>query len=526
MNRNIHLVSAFLILSLACSLAYAAGAPNPYIGRWALTIPGGGPGWLGVTEVNGTLKAHILWGGGSVVPTSEVYLDGNDLKVIRIQKIRRRDANGKVVKTDTLKETIVAKVSGDTLRLTQIRPNRNRKGNSRNEFTGKRIPPLPPRPDLSKAKYGEPIVLFDGTDMKKWKLTNPRQKSGWSIKAGVLDNNPAQPEGKHISYGNLRTIDEFEDFNLKLEVKIPKNGNSGVYLRGIYEVQVSDSYGRPLDSHNMGGIYSRIKPTVNAEKPAGQWQTMTLTLLDRHVTVKLNGKTIIDNQPLLGCTGGALTSDEFKPGPIYLQGDHSAISYRNIVLTPIIKSKADRQKVVFEDCFDNKPAAGWKWLRENPKAWRINDGALEIRVQPGVARTVKNALVRRAPDRSRGKYAIDVTVTNNTLPIQQYEQAGITWYNNGKPVFKLVKELVNGELMIIPGRKSMTSKTVQLRLIVAADSFVAQFRPDAKGDFQTAATGKLPPPGDDQVSIQCYNGPPNVEHWIRFDDFCILKLPE
>ena len=73
----------------------------------------------------------------------------------------------------------------------------------------------------------------------------------------------------------------------------------------------------------MGGLYSRITPTVNrAEKPAGEWQTIDITLVDRHVTVILNGKTIIDNQPVLGCTGGALWSDEFRPGPIYLQGDH------------------------------------------------------------------------------------------------------------------------------------------------------------------------------------------------------------
>ena len=84
-----------------------------------------------------------------------------------------------------------------------------------------------------------------------------------------------------------------------------KDGNSGVYLRGIYEVQVADTYGRPLDAHNMGAIYSRIKPTVAAEKPAGEWQTMDITYVDRHATVILNGKKIIDNQPVLGCTGGA-----------------------------------------------------------------------------------------------------------------------------------------------------------------------------------------------------------------------------
>jgi hypothetical protein len=117
-------------------------------------------------------------------------------------------------------------------------------------------------------------------------------------------------------------------------------------------------------------------------------------------------------------------------------------------------------------------------------------------------------------------------VTNTTKPTQQYEQAGITWYHEGKPVFKLVKELINGELFIIPGKKPMPSEKVQLRLIVTGNSYIAQFRPDEKGKFQTAATGTLPPPGDDQVSIQCYNGPADAEHWIRFDDFRILKLPK
>jgi hypothetical protein len=87
----------------------------------------------------------------------------------------------------------------------------------------------------------------------------------------------------------------------------------------------------------MGGVYSRIKPVVNAEKPAGTWQSFDLTLCDRHITVILNGIKIIDNQPVYGPTGGAIISDVFAPGPIYLQGDHGTVQYRNIVLTPIVK---------------------------------------------------------------------------------------------------------------------------------------------------------------------------------------------
>jgi hypothetical protein len=159
------------------------------------------------------------------------------------------------------------------------------------------------------------------------------------VEDGALVNRPpAHAEGKpRVVTGNIRTEREFEDFNLKLEVNVPEGSNSGVYLRGIYEIQVMDSYGKPLDSHNMGALYSRIVPSMSAEKPAGQWQTLDLTLVDRHVTVVLNGKKIIDNQPALGCTGGALWSDEFRPGPIFLQGDHGAVSYRNIVLRPVVK---------------------------------------------------------------------------------------------------------------------------------------------------------------------------------------------
>jgi hypothetical protein len=338
MNKSIlYTLILFALLTTFVSVR-AAETANPYIGHWALTIPGGGAGWLSVTQEDGYLDASILWGGGSVVPVDSVYMDEDILNVTRVRKVERKDTGGEVVRTHTFTETIIAKVSGDTLRLTQIRPRSNGRGVERSEFTGKRIPPLPPKPDLSKVKCGKPVVLFNGTNLDGWKLTNPRQTNGWSVENGVLINRPVRQKGKRrISYGNLRTVAEFEDFNLKLEVNVPERGNSGIYLRGIYEVQVSNSYGRGLDSHNMGAIYSRITPSVSAEKPGGRWQTMNITLVDRHVTVELNGKVIIDNEPLLGCTGGALWSDEFRPGPIYLQGDHTDISYRNIVLTPVIK---------------------------------------------------------------------------------------------------------------------------------------------------------------------------------------------
>jgi hypothetical protein len=188
--------------------------------------------------------------------------------------------------------------------------------------------------------------------------------------------------------------------------------------------------------------------------------------------------------------------------------------------------RAADPEIVFRDPLKDKLGEDWHWLREHPDFWRNSAQGLEIHVEPGLANTVKNALVRIAPDRGHGKYAIDVTVETLSPPIQQYEQGGITWYQGDKPVFKLVHEHIDGKTYIIPGKKPTETRRMQLRLIVTKEEYVAQFRPDAAGEFQTAASGKLPPGAGEKVSIQCYNGPPGATHWIRFSDFAITKLPE
>jgi hypothetical protein len=184
---------------------------------------------------------------------------------------------------------------------------------------------------------------------------------------------------------------------------------------------------------------------------------------------------------------------------------------------------ADEPEVVFEDPLKGKLGDGWEWLRPDNKTWRLSPQGLEIRVEPGLAPTVKNALVRNAPERSHGKYAIEVTVEFLSPPSQQYEQAGITWYQSTKPVFKLVHENIDRKTYIIPGKKPTDTRLIHLRLIANKDQYVAQFRPGAEGEFQTAASGNLPDGKDEKVSIQCYNGPPGAEHWIRFSDFRILR---
>ena len=307
-----------------------------FLGRWSLHLPGGA-GWLEVEDVDGTLDASLLWYGGSVTPVASVNVTGTQLRVTRTRNVEWERPDGSK-RQHTITNTLVMRREGDGLAGVAYFPGAQGIGTSTTDFTGERIPDLPAPPDLSQAQYGDPIELFNGTDLTGWSLINPNQTNGFMAEDSVLVNNPVQPEdGSLISYGNLRTDSTFGDFRLTLEVNVPEGSNSGVYLRGIYEIQVADTYGRDSDAHHMGGLYSRIAPSSTVEKPAGEWQTMDITLYQRHLTVILNGTNIIDNQPILGVTGGAMTADESAPGPIFLQGDHGRVLYRNLVLTPILQ---------------------------------------------------------------------------------------------------------------------------------------------------------------------------------------------
>jgi hypothetical protein len=313
---------------------------SEFLGQWTIDIEGGSVGWIEVRQEENYLDADILWGGGSVLPVSNIFLARNHVLTIQRSNnvVRERDENRNPVRTQVVTSWLEITKNGEKINGILLTPRRNGLSVDSTTFSGTKLPPVPPAPDLASLKFGDPVTLFNSKDLTGWRLINELQTNGFKVVDGALVNDPVQKEGEpHVRYGNLRTDQEFEDFNLTLEVNIPEGSNSGVYLRGIYEIQVMDSYGRDLDPHNMGAVYSRIKPTVGAEKPAGTWQTLDITLCDRHITIILNGIKIIDNQPVYGPTGGAMKSDVFAPGPIYLQGDHGRVAYRNILLTPIVK---------------------------------------------------------------------------------------------------------------------------------------------------------------------------------------------
>ena len=317
-----------VVFVLAAFISNAQDSKKDFFGMWTIAIEGGSVGWLEVHDKEGFLDADLLWKGGSVTPVSFVFFyDENTLIVTKSNEVKRSEERKHI-----FSETFIFKREGDKLEGTSIYPIKGGMSAQIDKFKGWKLPDVGQAPDLSKVKYGKAVKLFNGKNLDGWELMGEGRKNGFSVKDGTMINDP-----KGHGYGNIRTTQEFEDFNLKLEVNVPAGSNSGVYLRGIYEIQVFDSYGKELDSHNMGGLYSRVTPSQAAEKPAGEWQAMDITLCDRHVTVILNGKTILDNVPAYGPTGGAISADVFKEGPIYLQGDHGKISYRNMVLTPIIK---------------------------------------------------------------------------------------------------------------------------------------------------------------------------------------------
>ena len=181
-------------------------------------------------------------------------------------------------------------------------------------------------PSLKRQKapvWGAPIRLFNGRDLKGWHAMGDNQ---WKAENGILFS----PK----SGSNLVTDQKFNDFKLHIEFRYPKGSNSGIYLRGRYEVQVMDSKGNEPLSGELGGVYGFIAPSEQVAKNPGEWQSYDITLVGRMITLVANGKTIICNQEIPGITGGALDSNEGDPGPIYLQGDHGPVEYRNITLTP------------------------------------------------------------------------------------------------------------------------------------------------------------------------------------------------
>jgi Domain of Unknown Function (DUF1080) len=284
--------------------------PEQLEGRWDLNIEYGGkkaPAWLEVRHSGlSTLVGRVMLMFGSARPIAKINFDQGKFS---FSIPPQWDAG----KTDLQFE---GSLVGDSLQgiIKYVDGKEYR-------WTGGKAPLLQSnKPPV----WGKPLKLFNGKDLQGWRADGENQ---WVVEDDILKS----PK----SGANLITTQLFTDFKLHIEFRYPKDGNSGIYLRGRYEVQVSDSKGLQPNDVLFAGVYGLLSANEMVAKSAGEWQSFDITLVGRRVTVIANGVSVITDQVIPGITGGALDSREGEPGPIMLQGDHSAIEYRNIVITPI-----------------------------------------------------------------------------------------------------------------------------------------------------------------------------------------------
>jgi hypothetical protein len=314
---SFYLIMSFALLLSATSLSKAnnfnSGKPDEpsILGRWDITIHFPGkelPSWLEVIHSgNHTLVGRFVGSGGSARPISKINFSNGKLGFSLPPQWEKGDND--IVIEGTLQ--------GDSLAGT-IKTSDGKNYN----WSAVRAPALRRQ---TEPVWGDPIQLFNGTDLSGWHTVGANQ---WIAESGLLRS----PK----SGSNIITDKTFTDFKLHIEFRYPKESNSGVYLRGRYEVQIEDDeaiFMSPIFDR-LGSVYGFLPPSEMAAKPAGEWQSYDITLVGRMVTVVLNGNTVICNQEIPGITGGAINSKEGEPGPIFLQGDHGPIDFRNIVITP------------------------------------------------------------------------------------------------------------------------------------------------------------------------------------------------
>ena len=328
------LLTALSLVLLTC-LARAESIPEPLLGDWSLQIESGEAGWLSISETDdGKPSVAMMVNVGSIKPLKGVEVRDGKIHV-PLKTFRKGGRKGPVISQN---RAVIRSENGELKGEIVTRFPESGKTEVHDPFTAVRIPPMPPAPDLSKVKFGEPVSLFNGRDLTGWKLRRPEKLNGWSVEDGRLVNNTPKTDFSATgAYGNLRTEKVFGDGRLHIEFLIGKDRNSGIYVRGMYEAQVVDRDSRMQGLQGVGSIFGLVERSENAGKPGGEWQSYDITLVDRHITVVLNGVKVIDNQPVSGPTAGAMHTDPMSPGPLYLQGDHTSVKFRNIVFEPVEK---------------------------------------------------------------------------------------------------------------------------------------------------------------------------------------------
>lgn len=304
---------------LLTGVTMASAQNNPFLGKW--DIQGAPPNedvvyWLEVKQEGDKLAGWFLNRGGSVYQLPEITIE-EDMLIFRVSdRPNSPQHRAEIIDGRLMGRTVVA-------------------GKQIN-WIGAHPPAWGSHDANAKHRYGRPVVLFDGSSMELWEPHHSDRPLGWTVVDGVMTNEPKS--------NNIVSKHRFTDFKIQCEYKLePKQpdgnpANSGIYLRGRYELQVLDDETAKADGlHSHMALYSRVAPKVNASRKAGEWQTMEAIIVGNRLSVWLNGQKVHDNIVIEGITGGALDAHEGESGPIMIQGDHEKVYFRKVVVTPINK---------------------------------------------------------------------------------------------------------------------------------------------------------------------------------------------
>ena len=317
----IALLATFVLTTLTASAfskdlsAADVAAIKPFLGRWDLTVKAPDreyPGWLEITLKDGQLHGLMVGQWNHAEPVLQIDVKGSTLTFISPQDEWDRKDN----------MPFEGKLAGGHLSGTTKGPD-----GSAWTWTGQRAPDLKRK---GEPKWGKPIELFDGKNLTGWHESKTIPGKSWTVVNGLLTTPGNGPE--------LINEQKFRDFKLHVEFNCGPSSNSGVYLRGRYEVQIETNSPQEPPSHHTGGVYGFIDPNPEQPRAPDTWQTFDITLVGRTVTVVHNGKLVIDRKEIPGITGGALDSHEGEPGQIYLQGSEDGhVQFRKITLTPAVE---------------------------------------------------------------------------------------------------------------------------------------------------------------------------------------------
>ncbi len=310
----------FAVLLLAVLPAFPAA--KDFDGRWDITTTSGPQlrAWwvelagVGTPEASGKFISAF---GGDLNKITTIELKGDEL----VFTIAPNSSGGK---GNPSKRIFHARLNGGKLEGTSESEGQ---AASPIHWTGVRAPAIADKDDGSW-KEGTPIQLFNGKDTSGWKALNPGVEFKWTVQDGVMRNAPPTTD--------LISEQKFWNFKLHVDFRITEHSNSGIGLRGRYEIQILDDYGKPVNTHGAAALYSRVAPSVNASKPAGEWQSYDIRLVGRQLTVVHNGTKVLDKVEVEGLTAIANNSDEAQPGPFIVQGDHSYVEIKSFVVTPLV----------------------------------------------------------------------------------------------------------------------------------------------------------------------------------------------